>query len=38
MFPQYSLETVGKLGIMQAKFLATWARWYIRNMRDKKSE
>jgi hypothetical protein len=42
MFPQYTLDTVGKLGIMQAKFLAMWARWYIknfqnvRNVRDKK--
>jgi hypothetical protein len=32
-FPQYTLETVGKLGVMQAKFLSAFARWYIKNVK-----
>ena len=35
-FPQYTFETVGKLGVMQAQFLATSARWYIKHVRAKK--
>jgi hypothetical protein len=35
-FPQFTFETLGKLSLMQARFLSAWAWWHHKQETHKK--
>jgi hypothetical protein len=35
-FPQFTFETLGKLSLMQARFLSAWAWWHHKQENHKK--